>query len=830
MRKLSILIVLLAVPAWADDSAARTILEKRCLACHGEARMSGLDLRKREAVLTGGKRGSALTPGDPAKSLLFRVVSGSGDLKMPPGKETLSRDEVETLRTWILEGAQWPGDASIQAAEPSWWSFKKLKRPPIPEAPAGSNPIDAFVLPALRANHLTAAPPADRHTLIRRAYFDLIGLPPEPERVEKFVNDSSPDAWPKLIDELLASPRYGERWGRHWLDVVRYADSGGYETDIYFRNAWRYRDYVIQSFNDDKPYDRFVQEQIAGDEIWPNNLDLDGTYTLDPKKVQSLQARIGTGMFTIGPEVHESNMDATKLQYEKVTDYVDTLGAAFLGVTTGCARCHDHKFDPITQRDYFRLAAIFALSTETDIPVVHGMSIRDHGQNYPRIIAVDESKTALKLFDGKLRKRLVEARKSQFSPEVLAAYEVKEEQRTAKQKELIAPLEEALVSIKPDKEMSAEEAGQRRKLLEDIGKAVAAVPEQDAQKVPFDGLMDIPSATVLGHREPELVPETRLYGRGDLSNKGEKVGPGLPAFLGGGDLNSDDCSGRCIPLARKKLALWLTQADHPLTARVMVNRIWHWHFGRGIVASPNDFGRQGLAPAMPELLDWLASEFVSRGWSIKAMHRLIMLSDTYRRTSRFQNEHNQRVDPDNRFHWRMNRRRLEGEALWDAMHSVAGTLNLKAGGRPVVPPLAEDERSSLGAAWQWPVSADPEQHNRRGVYILVRRNFTYPMFEAFDSPINAVSCPGRDVSSVAPQALWFLNNRVAFEQAKAFAARLRKEHGNEPAAWVDAAWRLALSRPASAEETEQAVRLIEGLSLEKFCLSVFNLNEYAYVD
>ena len=338
---------------------------------------------------------------------------------------------------------------------------------------------------------------------------------------------------------------------------------------------------------------------------------------------------------------------------------------------------------------------------------------------------------------------------------------------------------------KPAQSLTPEETEQRRKLLEEIGKAVAAIPDQDAQKVPYDGLMDIPSATVLGHREPELVPETFIYARGDLASARDKVGPGLPAFLGGADLHSDECSGRWIPLVRKKLALWLTQPDHPLTARVMVNRIWHWHFGRGIVASPNDFGRQGLAPSMPELLDWLASEFVSRGWSMKAMHRLIMLSDTYQRASRFQNDQNQRIDPENRFHWRMNRRRLEGEALWDAMHSAAGTLNLKMGGRPVVPPLADDELSSLGSSWQWPVSADPAEHNRRGVYILVRRNFTYPMFEAFDSPINAVSCPRRDVSSVAPQALWFMNNKVAFQQAQAFAARLRKEQTrNQRPGWI----------------------------------------------
>ena len=287
------------------------------------------------------------------------------------------------------------------------------------------------------------------------------------------------------------------------------------------------------------------------------------------------------------------------------------------------------------------------------------------------------------------------------------------------------------------------------------------MPDQDAQKVLWDGLMDIPVASVLGHREPELVPETMLFSRGEMSLPGEKVGAGLPAFLGGGDITTDECSGRCIPLARKQLALWLTRPDHPLTARVIVNRIWQWHFGRGLVATSNDFGRQGQAPSIPELLDWLTSEFVSNGWRMKAVHRLIMTSETYQRASAFQSDKNIAADADNHYLWRMNRRRLEGEALWDAMHTAAGTLKLSVGGRSVAPPLAQDELSGMGAAWQWPVTADPSEHNRRGLYLLVRRNFPYPMFEAFDNPINSVSCPARETTSVAPQALWFLNNRVA---------------------------------------------------------------------
>ncbi len=769
----------------AQESNAMRIVEFKCLGCHGGQKISGLDLRDRASALKGGARGPALAPGDPERSLIYRHAAGLAQPKMPPGRDSLTATEIAAIRDWIREGAPWNGRAPRNSTD--WWSFRKVERPPVPAG--GANPIDSFLATQLHAKSLTPAPAADKATLIRRAYFDLIGLPPPPDRVKRFTEDTGPDAFAKLVDELLESPHYGERWGRHWLDVVRYADSGGYETDILFKNAWRYRDWVVDSFNADKPYDRFVQEQLAGDEIWPDNLDMDGSYELPKQKLRNLEAHIGTGMFGFGPEVHESNMDARKLQYEKLTDWVDTASSAFLGLTFGCARCHDHKFDPITQRDYHRLQAIFAFSTEVEIPVVHRMSIRDHGQHYPRVIAVAEARIAYRLHEQKVKKR------------------TQEEKR----------------------EPTQQEQAETDRLLREIGKAVLAAPEKDAQGKVWDGLMDIPTATVLGHREPALVPPTHIYHRGELSSAKEKVGPGLPSFLGGGEIDAD-CSGRCVPLARKQLALWLTRPEHPLTARVMVNRIWAWHFGRGLVATPNDFGRQGQAPVNQALLDWLAAEFVSRNWSIKAMQRLIMNSETYQRASRFSHAANTRIDPENRYLWKANRRRLEGELLWDSMHAAAGTLNPKLGGRPVAPPLAADEVSGFASPWQWPVNGDPAEHHRRGLYLLVRRTFPFPMFEAFDAPTNAVSCPQRDVSSVAPQALWFLNNRVAHEQATAFAARLRKEAGSEPARQVDSAWRLALGRPPSAQEAQEGARMMEQLSLEKFCLSLFNLNEFAFAD
>jgi len=843
----------------ATELAARAVLEKNCLSCHGVTQMSGLDLRQREAILKGGKRGAAVVLWKAEESLLYQVVKGSGDLRMPPGKESLSTADVETLRAWIDGGAVW-GQSKPKAVESDWWAFRRPKHPNVPRVGNESwarNPIDAFILSQLEAKNLKPAPPADKRTLVRRVYFDLLGLPPTPQQIEGFVQDATPGAYEKLIDHLLSSPHYGERWGRFWLDVARYADSGGYETDIYYRNAWRYRDYVVKSFNDDKAYDRFLQEQIAGDELWPDNLNLEGSYKISPTKLEHLEARIGTGLYTLGPEIHESNMDAKKLLNEKLTDAVDTTGAVFMGLTLGCARCHDHKFDPISQRDYYRFQAIFAESTEVEIPVVMGMSVADFKQHYPAVIAADEARVAYRLFEAKVKQRVIQAKKSEFAAETVEAYEVPEDKRTPKQKELAEPLIKAVREIKIEKELSPEEQQEEKKLLDGIARAVLAIPEKDAQGFPYDGIMERPTATVLGHQEPALVPEVYVLNRGDLGGEQGKVGPGLPTVLSdGGDLLKEPTTAPFAPRSRGQLALWLSQPDHPLTARVMVNRIWQWHFGRGIVSTSNDFGRQGQLPTHPELLDWLATEFCAGGWSIKSIHRLMMLSNSYQMSSQHPDPKNARIDPDNRYLSRMNRRRLEGEAQWDSIHAIAGTLNLKMGGRPVAPPLSPDESAALSGGRQWSVSADPAQHNRRGVYIVNRRNFPYPMFEAFDSPENAISCPERDVTTVTPQVLWFLNNRLVFQQAGQFAARLVTEEGDNPAGWIERAWRLALGRPPSSQELREALELLGSLAqkapeqnewsdlptalnkiplaraaaLTKLCLSIFNLSEFAYVD
>ena len=598
---------------------------------------------------------------------------------------------------------------------------------------------------------------------------------------------------------------------RHWLDVVRYADSGGYETDIYYRNAWRYRDYVIDSFNNDKPYDVFVQEQIAGDELWTDNLDLDPrrVYEVSTTKKMHLEARIGTGFYTLGPRIHESGLDAKRLAYETMTDWVDTTASAFMGITIGCARCHEHKFDALTQEDYFSMMAIFSNAREVELPLWTSMEEADWRQSYPKVEAVEQARNSYRLFESKHN----------------------------------------------GVELSPKQQSRKQELLLAIAQAVLNLPQKAAGQhaVDYVGLMHIPTASVLGRKHPELIKPVHLLSRGELQQPLQVMSPALPVAMA-------RATGRTLPSllkpfgARKEFALWLTQPDHPLTSRVIVNRVWQWHFGHGLVETPNDFGNMGQPPSHPELLDWLATRFVDGGWKIKDLHRLIMNSATYRQTSKFASPRHLADDPMNRLLWRMNRRRLESEALWDAVHTAAGTINLAMKGPPIVPPLAEDETASLRDKWHWVVTSDPEQHTRRGIYVLVRRNFPFPMFEVFDAPVTSVSCPTRDVTTVAPQALWGLNNKSVFWQATHLAERVIKETGTSQTAQIGRAWQITLGRSPSLEESTAALTLLESLkpqksepppeefpglrsipvdqaqALSKLCLALFNLSEFAFID
>ena len=866
-----------AALAQSDDTLpqqARAILEENCASCHGPAQMSGLDLRTREAMLKGGSRGPALIPGEADASPLYLAAAHQQEPPMPPQGAPLSAADLAVLRKWIDRGAPWEASQAEKApAEASWWSFRKPQRPVPPQVQEKDwvqNPIDAFVLARLEEKGFSHAPRADRSTLIRRLYFNLIGLPPTPEEVEEFLEDTSPAAYESLVNRLLESPRYGERWGRHWLDVVRYADSAGFETDKYFPHAWRYRDYVIKSFNEDKPYDRFVQEQIAGDELWPNDLDLQGSYAIPEEKLLDLEARVGTGLYSMTPQASESKLSFRKDLYERLTDWVDTTGSAFLGLTFGCARCHDHKFDPITQVDYFRLQAAFANSHVVDIPVVTKPSIGT--RSYSKLNTLAEALLAHDFFEREVTERVIETKKAEFPAEVVRAYEDHHEEVflegryqkrwTPERKKQAQPLIDALQSLFTagsdrlqdlDEHLTSDETERQAVLLEKLGRAALGVPKVDiAHNTRYDNAFDVPVASVFAHRQQELIPDIYVLDRGDLGQRKDRVTPELPAVLKNGVELDERSQSEGLERTRKKLALWLTRTDHPLTSRVMANRIWQWHFGVGLVPTSNDFGQMGQRPSHPLLLDWLATEFVTLGWSLKSMHRLILLSSTYQMSSRYFEERAAEVDPDNRYLWKMNRRRLESEAIWDATHAVGGNVNLKMGGRPVCPPLGEEKLTGK----HWYVHTDPGEHNRRAVYVMIQRNFGFPMFETFDSPDPAVSCPGREETTVAPQALWFLNDDIVFQQASGLAQRVLREAGDLPEHWVGRAWKIALGRVPSHQERQEALQLLDSLAqnyrqsqqqsespdsesptdsdrlevLTRFCLALMNLNEFLYID
>jgi hypothetical protein len=719
------------------------------------------------------------------------------------------------------------GIASLFAAEAPkqftaqqrrWWAIQKVNQPAVPKPRNGAwvkNDIDAFILAKLEEKNLTPAPPADRVTLIRRTTLDLTGLVPTPEEVQAFVTDSSPDAFAKVIDRLLASPRYGERWARHWLDLARYADSEGFKSDETRPNIWRYRDYVIDSFNQDKPYGRFIREQIAGDELYPQ----------DPA------ALVATGFNRHFPD--ESN--ARKLlerRQEILNDITDTVGATFLGLTYACARCHDHKFDPILQKDYYRLQAFFANTRIEDRLV---LDFGEHRSEYERQYAAWDVKTKdvreqmHKLIEPEMA-ALYKENFDKFPAEIQAAITTPAAERTPIQWQMY-------YKAKPQLDHAEDEGAHALK-----GDAKQRWKDLQAELARFDDIKPAPQpvaqAMIDNGRES---PKTHVLAVGVYDAYKEEVEPGFLSILDPGpapvvppaDLNS---SGR-----RTALANWLASPENPLTARVMVNRIWHYHFGRGIAGTPSDFGAMGERPSHPALLDYLAATFVQNGWSIKKMHRLILLSNTYQESARFIPDA-AKVDPEDRLLWRYNRHRLEGEAIRDSILAVSGRLSLKTGGPGVFPPLPPGVETRGG----WSKNEDPSEADRRSVYVFVRRNTRYPMFEVFDMPDTHESCPRRNATVTAPQALELLNNELVLDWSRSLAGRVWNDVGLTPEAQVDRAWRFVYSRPATPEERHEALEFLGRQSamlnarmpaeearkaaLTDLCHMLVNSNEFLYVN
>ena len=856
---------------FTDD--IRPIMERSCWNCHGAAaQLSGLDLRTRDGALEGGARGPALVPGRAEDSRLFRLAAGLEQPAMPMSGAALTAVEIAALRAWIDGGAHWDSGGATTAAGAraaleggdlppgarEYWAFQRPVRAPAPTAGRFTHPVDRFLEAARSAAGVTAAPPADRLTLLRRAYLDLTGMPPAPAQIDEYLADTARGAWERLIDRLLASPHYGERWGRHWLDVARYADSSGFEQDYNRPHAWRYRDYVIDAFNDDKPYNQFIREQIAGDEL---------DHTTD-------ETRIATGFLRAGPRVQFREKDNPERRHDYLDDVLATIGRGMLGMTVHCARCHDHKFDPIPQRDYYRLQASIFGYVETDWPLLD----RAEAEAWRAANAgIDRRQQPLKTelaaieapYRERFRRELIEER---FPENVQAAAFKPAAERTPGEQLLAA---QVLSINSPRWDIAGALSPADRTRWDALRERVAAL---DAERPAAPAMAEIvtdgdyrfapdgPGDSVIGCPECRVPPEepgTFLHEpggpayeappsffliRGDPFSPGSEMSPGFLTAATYGDPPAivprpdGRTSGRRLALAE-----WIASRDNPLTARVIVNRVWHHHFGRGLVRTLDNLGRMGDPPTHPELLDWLAVEFMDRGWSIKALHRLLMTSEAYRMASSHHDAASAAADPENRLVWRYRPQRLEAEALRDTIMTAGGGIDLTVGGPPVFPHIPEDILRTSGGKGLWcgsppggePVVAphegvwcvepDGPQTWRRSVYVYRRRSLGFPFFDTFDLPDQNQTAAARNVSTVSTQALTLLNNPFVLNQARLFAARLERAAPGDVGRQIDLAYRIALTRPPTPAEASVAAELVEARSVVDFAHVMLNLNEFLYL-
>jgi mono/diheme cytochrome c family protein len=951
------------------ESQVRPILVEHCQGCHGEKKTkAGLRLDSRKSALSGGDSGPAIVPGKPEESPLVAAIRYEGPEMPPKGK--LPQRQVEALTQWVQMGAPWPwgGAPASSGAEPaagirkpgyqvtdadrSHWSFRPLKRPNVPVISGVVGPItavDSFIKAALRAKGLEPNPPASKHELIRRVTYDLTGLPPTPAEVEAFEADKSPDAFAKLVDRLLDSPRYGEKWGRHWLDLVRFAETNSYERDGVKPNAWRYRDYVIRSFNQDKPYDRFIREQLAGDEIPEGGPD----------------ALIATGYYRLGLWDDEP-ADRELARYDGLDDIVATTGQVFLGLTVDCARCHDHKLDPIPQKDYYRFLAFFqnvnyyrnggpgdevTLFTDSEAKETFERASLDLKKKQ------DAVQEAISVIESEFRAGYEKTKGGQIDATDLDDLSYRFFRDTWEQlpdfdalkPEAVGKLPGGRFSLAPrsrddsfgfvfegtlivpsdgqytfflDSDDGSRLSISGQKVVEydgihgegdehsgkidlkkgrlpiridyfqcgsGLGLSVAwsgpgferrslstSKPAEGASQVKALSQADLPrefrkvGASIVGedkarrYRElrrqldqlktqkgpgdralivTESGPqpsETHLLLRGNPHSLGEKVEPSfLQVVSNSAPVLPSPSPGSKTTGRRSVLANWIASPENPLTARVIANRVWQYHFGRGIVRSSSNLGTQGDKPTHPELLDWLASELIANGWSLKALHRVILNSDAYKTSSK-PNPAALAADPMNDRFWRFDMRRLTAEEIRDSILAVSGSLSLKMYGPGVYPEIPAEVlagQSMPGHGWG---KSSVEDQNRRSVYVHVKRSLVLPILETFDLAETDRSTPVRFVTTQPTQALGMLNGSFMNRQAKLFAERLRREAGPDSSKQVEHALKLATGRKPSDKEIKRGVALIEtllqqdgatpDLALESFCLVVLNINEFLYLD
>jgi len=810
-----------ALAAGEFDSRILPLLKKNCLPCHDAAtRSSGFAATDLASVVKGGARyGQAVKPGNLDESPLYQFITGKLQPAMPMGGK-LSSGDVAAIGAWIQHNA-----AEILAVTPKetkYWAYRKPDDPtppPVKNAAWPRNDLDWFVLAKLEARGLRPSPEAEKRVLVRRLYFDLIGLPPTPEEVAAFVRDASPEAYGKLVDKLLSDPRYGERWARHWLDLARYADTNGYEEDTELTHAWRYRDYVVDAFNADKSYALFVKEQIAGDELKPVP---GANYPAPPEPEKAVAVTfLRLAPFNRTP-VSDENRDSV------LSEMTSTVSSVFLGLTVGCAKCHDHKYDSIPQKDFYRMKAFFATAQIQAVGRVGGTEPADWYKPGEK-----ERMTAAR--EGKQKE--VEELKRVFTPfekgllDRLGAHRKKEVKSTDLRKAIDDLLDNAQGFDKADDIFTLEER-ERYKRFRD------RLTWKEKQMVRLE-----PRAWSLRSADgPPLgpaAPVTFVQIGGDFDRPGEIVEPGFLSAITGSVkpaiLEQDPYKMFPMRGRRATLANWIASPDNPLAARVMVNRLWHWHFGRGIVETTSDFGRNGSAPSHPELLDWLARRFVESQWSVKAMNRLILLSAAYRQSSQTADEAALVADPDNRLLWRFNGRRVEGEAIRDSILKVAGRLNPERGGPPVFPPMPKGlDAIRLKGVDTWEGSSDAETR-KRSLYVYQRRSLNYAFLETMDAPVPTATCDRRRQSTTALQALSLYNGDLVNEEAKHFAARIRVESGPDPREQIERAFLLASGRAPNPKEKERLLQFVKSAAslqegLTGLCRILFNSNEFVFMD
>ena len=773
------------------ETHIRPLLAKHCYECHGEKEQeSSLRLDTWRGLMKGGDTGTAIIGGKPAQSLLLTAVKYQDpNLQMPP-EDRLSKQDVAKLEHWIKIGAPHPDANGTPVAAKKkrisieegrkFWSFRRPEKPPLSDVKNKKwtpSEIDRFILKKLKEHGLKPAPPADKRTLIRRTTQTLLGLPPTPEEVDEFLNDRSADAFKKVVDRLLASPHYGERWGRHWLDVARYADSNGLDENIHHGNAWRYRDYVVNSLNKDKPYDQFLIEQIAGDLLPTEGVD----------EAARFERIVATGFLMIGPKVL-AEVDETKMEMDIIDEQLDTLGRAVMGLTLGCARCHDHKFDPIGNDDYYALAGIFK-STKT----------MEHYTKIARWWEVPIPNAADRQKQTEYKKKIEEA-KSKVESFITEAT-----------RKVVASLPEGTaVEGNLEDKFPAETKAELKKLREAVTKLEKAPPA-------------VSSAMAVAEREAKDLP---IHIRGSHLTLGDVVPRRFPRVLAGDKQEAfpKDRSGRL------KLARWLTSNEHPLTSRVIVNRVWRWHFGTGLVGSPDNFGIIGQKPVNQPLLDWLAVSLQEKGWSLKWLHKKILMSQTWQMSSQL-DEHAQSVDPENRLQWRANVRRLEAEAIRDSILAVSGQLDRTFGGTLIT--IAN--RSFFFDH----TSKDTTDYSsvRRSIYLPVVRNHLYEVFSLFDYSDAGSVVGNRGASTVAPQALFMMNAEFMQKAGDALAERVESARNNEEK--VKALYRIVLTRPPTADELKNTLMFIrrskqlsekaEADSIRLLAQALLSSNEFIYL-